>query len=253
MVLYLIMGWLIVFTFGDLMKAVDIGIKGYVLKDFHLHIQPGERVALVGQTGVGKTTVVNLLSRYYEIQEGCIKIDGHDIRDVTLRSLRGQIGYMLQESYLFAGTILENIRYGRLDATEEEIVEAAKAVCAHDFIMKLKDGYQTIVSEKGTNLSVGQRQLISLARTMLLNPKILILDEATANIDTETERMIIDGIQRLTAGRTTLMIAHRLSTIVNADRIIVLGDHNVAEDGTHAELMAKKGQYYNYYTKQTEA
>ena len=227
--------------------------KGYVLKDFHLHIQPGERVALVGQTGVGKTTVVNLLSRYYEIQEGCIKIDGHDIRDVTLRSLRGQIGYMLQESYLFAGTILENIRYGRLDATEEEIVEAAKAVCAHDFIMKLKDGYQTIVSEKGTNLSVGQRQLISLARTMLLNPKILILDEATANIDTETERMIIDGIQRLTAGRTTLMIAHRLSTIVNADRIIVLGDHNVAEDGTHAELMAKKGQYYNYYTKQTEA
>ncbi len=226
--------------------------KGYVLKDLNLHIKPGEKVALVGQTGVGKTTIVNLLSRYYEIQKGSIKVDGHDIRNVTLHSLRGQIGYMLQESYLFSGTIMENIRYGRLDATDEEVIEAAKAVYAHDFIMKLKDGYQTVISEKGGSLSQGQRQLISLARTMLLNPKILILDEATASIDTKTERLIIEGINRLTEGRTTFMIAHRLSTIVNADRILVIGDYNVAEDGTHEELMAKKGAYYNFYTKQTE-
>lgn len=226
--------------------------KGYVLKDLNLHIKPGQRVALVGQTGVGKTTVVNLLSRYYDIQSGSIRIDGHDIRDVTLNSLRGQIGYMLQESYLFSGTILENIRYGKLDATEEEVIEAAKAVYAHDFIMKLKDGYQTVISEKGSSLSQGQRQLISLARTMLLNPKILVLDEATASIDTQTERLIIEGINRLTQGRTTFMIAHRLSTIVNADRILVLGDYNVIEDGTHQELMAKKGAYHSFYTKQTE-
>ena len=226
--------------------------KGYVLKDLNLHIKPGERVALVGQTGVGKTTIVNLLSRYYEIQNGSIQVDGHDIRNVTLHSLRGQIGYMLQESYLFSGTILENIRYGRLDATDEEVIEAAKSVCAHEFIMKLKAGYHTVISEKGGSLSQGQRQLISLARTMLLNPKILILDEATASIDTETERLIMEGIRRLTKGRTTFMIAHRLSTIVNADRILVIGDYNIVEDGQHQELMEKRGAYYNYYTKQTE-
>ncbi|MBQ7951452.1 MAG: ABC transporter ATP-binding protein [Clostridia bacterium] len=226
--------------------------KGYVLKNLDLHVKPGEKIALVGQTGVGKTTIVNLLSRYYEIAEGSIKIDGHDIRDVTLHSLRGQIGYMLQESFLFSGTVMENIRYGRLDATDEEVIQAAKSVSAHDFIMKLKDGYQTVISEKGGSLSQGQRQLIALARTMLLDPKILILDEATASIDTETERQIIEGINRLTEGRTAFMIAHRLSTIVGADRILVLGDYNVAEEGSHEELMAKKGQYYNFYTKQTE-
>lgn len=226
--------------------------KGYVLKNLNLHVKPGEKIALVGQTGVGKTTVVNLLSRYYEITDGSIKIDGHDIRDVTLHSLRGQIGYMLQESYLFSGTILDNIRYGRLDATDEEVIQAAKAVYAHDFIVKLKDGYQTIVSEKGGSLSQGQRQLISLARTMLLGPKILVLDEATASIDTQTERLIIEGINRLTQGRTAFMIAHRLSTIVNADRILVLGDMGVVEEGSHQELMAKKGRYYEFYTKQTE-
>ncbi len=226
--------------------------KGYVLQDLSFCIAPGERIAFVGQTGAGKTTIVNLLSRYYEIEAGSIKIDGHDIRDVTLHSLRSQIGYMLQESYIFSGTIMENIRYGRLDATDDEVIAAAKAVCAHDFIIRLKDGYQTQVSEKGSSLSIGQRQLISLARTMLLNPRILVLDEATANIDTETEQFIIEGIRKLTEGRTTLMIAHRLSTIVGADRILVIGDTNVIENGTHQELLEKKGAYYNYYTKQTK-
>ena len=226
--------------------------KGYVLKDLNFHINPGERVAFVGQTGAGKTTIVNLLSRYYEIESGNIRIDGHDIRDVSMHSLRKQVGYMLQESYIFSGTILENIRYGKLDATDEEVIAAAKAVCAHDFIMRMKDGYHTQVSEKGSSLSIGQRQLISLARTMLLNPKILVLDEATANIDTETEQFIIEGIKHLMEGRTTLMIAHRLSTIVGSDRILVIGDSNVVEEGTHEELLKKKGAYYNYYKKQTE-
>lgn len=226
--------------------------KGYVLKDLNLHIKPGEKIALVGQTGVGKTTIVNLLSRYYEIENGSIQVDGHDIRNVTLSSLRGQIGYMLQESFLFSGTVMENIRYGNLNATDEEVIAAAKAVYAHDFILKLKDGYQTVISEKGGSLSQGQRQLIALARTMLLDPKILVLDEATASIDTETERQIVEGINRLTEGRTAFMIAHRLSTIVNSDRILVLGDYNVVEEGTHEELMAKQGAYYNFYTKQTE-
>ncbi|MBE7019411.1 MAG: ABC transporter ATP-binding protein [Ruminococcaceae bacterium] len=226
--------------------------KGYVLKDLNFHINPGERIAFVGQTGAGKTTIVNLLSRYYEIQSGNIRIDGHDIRDITMHSLRRQVGYMLQESYIFSGTIMENIRYGRLDATDEEVIAAAKAVCAHDFIIRMKDGYHTQVSEKGSSLSIGQRQLISLARTMLLNPKILVLDEATANIDTETEQLIIEGIKHLMEGRTTLMIAHRLSTIVGSDRILVIGDTNVVEEGTHEELLAKQGAYYNYYTKQTE-
>ena len=226
--------------------------KGYVLKDLNFHIAPGERIAFVGQTGAGKTTIVNLLSRYYEIGAGSIKIDGHDIRDVTMHSLRQQVGYMLQESYIFSGTIMENIRYGKLDATDEEVIAAAKAVYAHDFIMRLKDGYNTVVSEKGSSLSIGQRQLISLARTMLLNPRILVLDEATANIDTETEQLIIEGVKRLMEGRTTLMIAHRLSTIVGSDRILVIGDTNVIEEGTHEELLGKKGAYYNYYTKQTK-
>ncbi len=226
--------------------------KGYVLRDLNFHISPGERIAFVGQTGAGKTTIVNLLSRYYEIQSGSIKIDGHSIQDVTMHSLRRQVGYMLQESYIFSGTIMENIRYGRLDATDEEVIAAAKAVCAHDFILRMKDGYQTQVSEKGSSLSIGQRQLISLARTMLLNPRILVLDEATANIDTETEQLIIEGVKRLMEGRTTLMIAHRLSTIVGSDRILVIGENNVIEEGTHQELMEKKGAYYNYYTKQTE-
>ena len=226
--------------------------KGYVLKDLNFRIAPGERIAFVGQTGAGKTTIVNLLSRYYEIGAGNIKIDGHDIRDVTMHSLRQQVGYMLQESYIFSGTIMENIRYGKLDATDEEVIAAAKAVYAHDFIMRLKDGYNTVVSEKGSSLSIGQRQLISLARTMLLNPRILVLDEATANIDTETEQLIIEGVKRLMEGRTTLMIAHRLSTIVGSDRILVIGDTNVVEEGTHSELMANKGAYYNYYTKQTK-
>ena len=224
----------------------------YIFKDFNLNVKAGEKVALVGHTGAGKTTVVNLLSRYYEITAGDIKVDGHSIKDVTLNSLRGQIGYMLQESYIFSGTIMDNIRYGKLDATNEEVIAAAKAVSAHDFIMELKDGYETYVTERGTSLSIGQRQFISLARTMLLDPKVLILDEATASIDTQTEKMVIEGISKLTEGRTCFMVAHRLSTIINADRILVIGDQNIIEQGSHSALMDKKGTYYEFYTTQTQ-
>ena len=224
----------------------------YIFKDFNLSVKAGEKIALVGHTGAGKTTVVNLLSRYYEITSGDIKVDGHSIKDVTLNSLRGQIGYMLQESYIFSGTIMDNIRYGRLDATNEEVVAAAKAVAAHDFITELKDGYDTYVTERGTSLSIGQRQFISLARTMLLDPKVLILDEATASIDTQTEKKVIEGINKLTAGRTCFMVAHRLSTIVNADRILVIGNQNIIEEGSHSDLMDKKGAYYDFYTTQTQ-
>ena len=237
--------------FANLDFRYDEGSK-YIFKDFNLNVKAGEKIALVGHTGAGKTTVVNLLSRYYELTAGDIKIDGHSIKDVTLNSLRGQVGYMLQESYIFSGTIMDNIRYGRLDATNEEVIAAAKAVAAHDFIMELRDGYDTYVTERGTSLSIGQRQFISLARTMLLDPKVLILDEATASIDTQTEKKVIEGINKLTAGRTCFMVAHRLSTIVNADRILVIGNQNIIEQGDHADLMEKKGTYYEFYTTQTQ-
>jgi ATP-binding cassette subfamily B protein len=224
----------------------------YILKDFNLEVKAGEKIALVGHTGAGKTTIVNLLSRYYELTSGEIQIDGNDISYITLSSLRSKIGYMLQESYIFSGTIYDNIRYGRLDATNEEIVNAAKAVMADGFICEFKDGYNTYISEKGSSISQGQRQLISLARTMLQDPKILILDEATASIDTETEKEIIKGIEELTKGRTSFMVAHRLSTIVNADRILVIGDQKILEQGSHSELLELKGEYYKYYTTQTK-
>lgn len=224
----------------------------YILKDFNLEVKAGGKIALVGHTGAGKTTIVNLLSRYYELTSGEIQIDGNNISDITLSSLRSKIGYMLQESYIFSGTIYDNIRYGRLDATNEEIVSAAKAVMADGFICEFKDGYNTYISEKGSSLSQGQRQLISLARTMLQDPKILILDEATASIDTETEKEIIKGIEELTKGRTSFMVAHRLSTIVNADRILVIGNQKILEQGSHSELLELKGEYYKYYTTQTK-
>lgn len=221
-----------------------------VLKDVTFDVPAWQTVALVGSTGAGKTTIVNLISRFYEVTSGEVLIDGHNVNDVTLESLRSQIGVMPQDTFLFSATIMENIRYGKLDATDEEVIEAAKAVSAHDFIMKLEKGYQTEVNERGTRLSAGQRQLIAFARVLLANPRILILDEATASIDTHTERLVQQGIQKLLEGRTSFVIAHRLSTIRNADRIMVVEEGGIAESGTHEELIRLRGQYYNLYTSQ---
>ena len=221
-----------------------------VLQEVTFEVPAWLTVALVGSTGAGKTTIVNLISRFYEVTSGEVLIDGHNVNDVTLESLRSQIGVMPQDTFLFSATIMENIRYGKLDATDEEVIEAAKAVSAHDFIMKLEKGYQTEVNERGTRLSAGQRQLIAFARVLLANPRILILDEATASIDTHTERLVQQGIQKLLEGRTSFVIAHRLSTIRNADRIMVVEDGGIVESGTHEELIRLRGQYYNLYTSQ---
>ena len=221
-----------------------------ILKDITFHVTPGESIALVGPTGAGKTTVINLLSRFYDIDAGEILIDGVDIRRATLTSLRQQMGVMLQDTFIFSGTVLENIRYGRLDASEAEVVAAAKVVRAHDFIVELKDGYNTEVKERGSTLSAGQRQLISFARALLANPKILILDEATSSIDTKTEGLLQDGLDRLLVGRTSFIIAHRLSTIKNSDRIFYIDKGGVQESGSHDSLMALKGNYYHLYQSQ---
>ncbi|RKI82972.1 ABC transporter ATP-binding protein [bacterium 1xD42-87] len=226
------------FSYDDKVKVLD---------DVSFAIQPGETIALVGPTGAGKTTIVNLISRFYEVTDGAVRIDGRDVRGVTLESLRRQMGIMTQDNFLFSGTIRENIRYGRLDATDAEIEAAAKAVNAHDFIMKLEKGYDTELSERGGGLSVGQKQLLAFARTMVSNPKILILDEATSSIDTKTELLVQEGIEHLLAGRTAFVIAHRLSTIRKADRIFVVDDGKILEEGSAEELMAKKGLYYQLY------
>jgi ABC-type multidrug transport system fused ATPase/permease subunit len=219
-----------------------------VLHDINFQVRPGETIAFVGATGAGKSTVVSLVGRFYEISKGRISIDGYNIRDVTQESLRRQIGVVLQEPFLFSGTVRENILYGREGATEEEMIEAAKAVGAHSFIQRLEKGYDTEIQERGSNLSVGQRQLISFARAVLADPRILILDEATANVDTQTEIVIQNALRRLLQGRTSLVIAHRLSTIHDADRVIVLDKGRIAEEGNHQELMAKGGIYRNLYT-----
>lgn len=218
-----------------------------VLRDFNLHIRAGQTVAIVGPTGAGKSTIAGLLARFYDIQDGAVLIDGHDVRDVTQRSLRSQIGVVLQEPFLFTGTIRDNIRYGRLNASDEEVEEAARAVGAHDLIDRLPDGYDTPIRERGRNLSVGQRQLISFARALLADPRILILDEATANIDTFTELIVQQGLKRLLAGRTALVIAHRLSTIKGADNIVVLQAGRIIEQGTHAQLLQLNGAYASLY------
>lgn len=221
-----------------------------ILKGINQSIKAGSTIALVGPTGAGKTTVINLLSRFYDVSSGGVYIDGIDVRDVTLSSLRKQMGVMLQDTFLFSGTVLDNIRYGKLDATDEEVIAAAQAVSAHEFIMELPQGYNTEVNERGTRLSVGQRQLISFARALLADPKILILDEATSSIDTKTEIALQKGLETLLHGRTSFIIAHRLSTIKNADKILYIKDGIITEEGSHEELMAKGGDYNHLYNSQ---
>lgn len=221
-----------------------------VLEDVSFTIKPGETIALVGPTGAGKTTIVNLISRFYDIEDGVITVDGYDLTKVSIHSLRRQMGVMTQDNFIFHGTVRENILYGKLDATEEEMIAAAKAVNAHDFIMKMEKGYDTELKEHGAGLSIGQRQLIAFARTMVSMPKILILDEATSSIDTHTEILVQKGIEALLSGRTSFVIAHRLSTIQNADRIFVIDQGGILEQGSPAELMEKKGAYYNLYMSQ---
>ena len=218
-----------------------------ILHDLSFEAEPGQAVGLVGPSGAGKSTIASLLPRFYDCEAGTIRIDGTDIRHVTLDSLRNQVGIVPQETILFNGSVYDNILYGRLDATKEEIEEAAKAANAHDFIMELPDGYNTMLGDRGVNISGGQRQRIAIARAILKDPRILILDEATSALDTESERVVQEALNRLMVGRTSIIIAHRLSTIKNADRILVLDKGKLVEDGTHEELMNKNGLYAHLY------
>lgn len=219
-----------------------------VIQHLILEAKPGQSIAFVGHTGAGKSTIISLLARFYDVTDGSITMDGHDIRDVTMSSLRGQFGMVLQEPFLFSGTIKDNIRYGCVDATDEQIVEAATVVGAHELIMRMEQGYDTPIHERGINMSMGERQLISFARAVVAKPRILILDEATANIDTFTEQIVQQGIQRMLEGRTSFVIAHRLATIKNANRIVVMREGKVVETGSHQELIDNRGYYYNLYS-----
>jgi ATP-binding cassette subfamily B protein len=223
-----------------------------ILEDVSFDITPGESIALVGPTGAGKTTIVNLISRFYNINDGAVLIDGHDVSKVTLNSLRSQLGIMLQDSFIFSGTILDNLRYGKLDATSDEVRVACETVCANEFISQMENGYFTEVNERGSRLSQGQKQLIAFARTLLADPKVLILDEATSSIDAKTERQLQQGLNELLKGRTSFIIAHRLSTIKNCDKIMYVSNKGITECGTHDELIAKRGDYYKLYTAQLQ-
>lgn len=235
-------------SFKDVVFAYEEGTN--VLNGVSFDVKAGESIALVGPTGAGKSTIVNLISRFYDLNSGSVTVDGHDISKVTLHSLRSQMGIMLQDSFIFSGNILDNIRYGKLDATDEEVIKASETVCAHEFISRMEQGYDTPVNERGTALSQGQRQLISFARTLISDPKILILDEATSSIDARTERLLQKGLQELLKGRTSFIIAHRLSTIKNCDRIMYIDGGGIVECGSHDELIAKKGAYYDLYMSQ---
>jgi ATP-binding cassette subfamily B protein len=224
-----------------------------VLKHVDVHAEPGQIIALVGPTGAGKTTIVNLLTRFYEIDSGQILIDGQDIRQIKKTDLRQQLGIVLQDTFLFAGSVIENIRYGRLDATDDEVIAAARLANADQFIHRLPQGYESQLSERAGNLSQGQRQLLAIARALLANPSVLILDEATSSVDTRTEQHIQEAMLRLMAGRTSFVIAHRLSTIRDADQILVINHGQVIEQGTHAQLLAQHGFYQNLYTSQFRA
>ena len=234
--------------FRDVTFSYEDGTS--VLEHLSFDVKAGQSIALVGPTGAGKTTIVNLISRFYNLDSGSVTIDDTNIADVTLHSLRSQMGIMLQDSFIFSGTIMENLKYGRLDASDKEVYEACRIVGIHDYIMSLKDDYDTVVSERGAGLSQGQKQLIALARTILSNPKILVLDEATSSIDAKTERNLQNGLNHLLKGRTSFIIAHRLSTIRNCDMIMYVSNKGVTESGTHDELIAKRGDYYKLYTAQ---
>ena len=234
--------------FEDVCFSYEDGVQ--ILNKVNFAANPGDTYAIVGPTGAGKSTIVNLISRFYNVDSGRILIDGTDISGVTLKSLRKQMGIMMQDSFIFSGTIMDNIRYGNLTATDEEVIAAARTVCAHDFIMEMENGYQTQVNERGSRLSAGQRQLISFARALLENPAILILDEATSSIDTETEILLQKGLNKLLEGRTSFIIAHRLSTIKNANGIMYVDKGNILEAGTHDELLALKGEYYKLFISQ---
>ena len=234
--------------FKDVTFSYEDGIE--ILKKINFTVNKGQTAAIVGPTGAGKTTIVNLLSRFYNVDSGEVLIDGINIEDVTIRSLRKQMGVMMQDSFIFSGTIMDNIRYGNDEVSDEAVIQAAKTVCAHDFIMEMEDGYYTQVNERGSRLSAGQRQLISFARALLSDPRILILDEATSSIDTETEILLQQGLSRLLEGRTSFIIAHRLSTIKNADFIMYVDHGGIREIGSHEELLERKGYYYQLYMSQ---